>query len=60
MLFTLKILFAVTLVNKGWKKSAPKSTVMKVELNIVEGKITYLGVAEAFEMEYVSVDDVLL
>jgi alanine dehydrogenase len=52
--------FAVTLANKGWKKSAQESTVMKVELNIVEGKITYLGVAEALVIEYVSVDDVLL
>ena len=60
MLFTLKIIFAVTLANKGWKKSAPGNTVMKVGLNTVEGKITYQGVAEDFEMEYVSVDDVLL
>ena len=44
----------------GWKKSAQESTAMKVGLNIVEGKITYQGVAEAFEMEYGSVDDVLL
>ncbi len=52
--------FAVPLANKGWKKSAQESTAMKVGLNIVEGKITCQAVAEAFEMEYVSVDDVLL
>lgn len=51
--------FAVSLANKGWKRSVKESLAMKEGLNIVEGKITYQGVAEAFEMEYVSVDTIV-
>ena len=51
--------FAVSLANKGWKRSVKESLAMKEGLNIVEGKITYQGVAEAFNMEYVSVDTIV-
>jgi alanine dehydrogenase len=51
--------FAVTLANKGWKKSARESMAMKEGINIVEGKVTCRGVAEAFEMPCASVDNII-
>ncbi len=51
--------FAVSLANKGWKASALEDPAMKEGLNIVEGKITYQSVAEAFGMDFVSVDTLL-
>ncbi len=51
--------FAVSLANKGWKKCAQESLAMKEGLNIVEGKVTYQSVAEAFGMEYIPVEEVL-
>ena len=51
--------YAVSLADKGWKLCAQKSPAMKKGLNIVEGKITYRGVAEAFDMQYVPVEKLL-
>lgn len=52
--------FAVSLANKGWKKSVRESLAVREGLNIVEGKVTYQGVADAFKMEYVSVDAIVM
>lgn len=51
--------YAVSLANKGWKRCAQENPAMRKGLNIVEGKILYRGVAEAFDMEYVPVEEVL-
>jgi alanine dehydrogenase len=44
--------YALTLANKGWKKALAESPALLKGLNVVDGKITYRGVAEAFGMEY--------
>lgn len=51
--------YAVDLANKGWKKALKEDEELKMGLNIAEGKIVYKDVAEAFDMEYTSIDEVL-
>lgn len=51
--------YAIQLANKGWKKACADSNELKLGLNVVQGKVVYKGVAEAFNLEYTNVADVL-
>jgi alanine dehydrogenase len=51
--------FALKIANKGWQQVARENVGIKDGINIVDGKITYQGVAEAFGMDYVPVDKIL-
>jgi alanine dehydrogenase len=44
--------YALTLANKGWKKALAESPALLNGLNVVDGKVTYRAVAEAFGMEF--------
>jgi alanine dehydrogenase len=44
--------YAVQLANKGWKRALKENPALLKGLNIVDGKVTYAGVAEAFGMEF--------
>lgn len=43
--------YALTLAGKGWKASCAADPALALGLNVVEGRVTYAGVAEAFGME---------
>jgi alanine dehydrogenase len=43
--------YAMQLANKGWKKALADSPALLKGLNMIEGKVTYPGVAEAFGLE---------
>jgi alanine dehydrogenase len=47
------------LAKNGWKKATQQEASLRGGLNIVEGKITHAGVAEAFGLEYVAPESVL-
>lgn len=51
--------YAIKLANKGWQQCAQESNGILEGLNIVAGKVTYAGVAEAFGMEYVEAKSLL-
>ncbi|MDX5421003.1 MAG: alanine dehydrogenase [Hymenobacteraceae bacterium] len=51
--------YAIQLANKGWKKACADSNELKLGLNVVQGKVVYKGVSEAFGLEYVPVENVL-
>ncbi|MGA6925702.1 MAG: alanine dehydrogenase [Desulfosarcina sp.] len=51
--------YAVQIANKGWKQACRENAEIKHGLNVVDGKVTYKGVAEAFGMAYVDADTVL-
>ncbi len=51
--------YAVEIANKGWKKAMQESDEIKLGANVIRGNITYKAVAEAFKLEYVSIDDLL-
>jgi alanine dehydrogenase len=44
--------YALKLANKGWKQALKDDPALVKGLNVVAGKVTYRGVAEAFGMEY--------
>lgn len=52
--------YARALAGKGWRKACSDDRALRKGLNVVEGKITYAGVAEAFGLESIPVDDALL
>jgi alanine dehydrogenase len=51
--------YAVQIANKGWKKAMRENREIKLGANVIEGKVTYGGVADAFGLEYVPIDDLL-
>lgn len=50
---------ALRLARDGWKKAASDNKPLRLGLNVVEGKVVYPGVAEAFGLPLVDVDSVL-
>jgi alanine dehydrogenase len=44
--------YALQLANKGWKRALKENPALLKGLNVAAGKVTYAGVAEAFDMEY--------
>jgi len=51
--------YTVEIANKGWKKALLKNKEIKGGANVVQGKITYKGVADAFDLEHVPIDNIL-
>jgi alanine dehydrogenase len=51
--------YAVEIANKGWQKAMRENPEIKLGANMVKGKLTYKGVADAFGLEYVPVDSLL-
>lgn len=51
--------YALQLANKGWKNACQQNTELQKGLNIVNGKVVYKGVADAFELPFTSLQEVL-
>jgi len=51
--------YAVEIANKGWKRAMQENTDIKCGANVVNGKVTYKGVAEALNLEYTAIDELL-
>lgn len=51
--------YAIQLANKGWKKACIDDPCLALGVNIVDGKITYKAVAEAFRMKSYDLDPFL-
>ena len=51
--------YAAKIAAQGWQKVARDNPGIRAGLNIVGGRVTYAGVAEAFGLEYTPVADVL-
>ena len=51
--------YAVEIANKGWKAAFRENHEIKLGANVGQGKVTYQGVAEAFDLEYEAVDSLL-
>lgn len=51
--------YALQLANKGWKKACKENKELELGLNVVDGKVVYKGVAEAFNLPFVPVQEVL-
>ncbi len=51
--------YAIQLADKGWKKACKENTPLKLGLNVVNGKVLYKGVADAFDYPLEKVDSLL-
>ena len=51
--------YAVALADKGWRQALADDAALALGLNVHEGSLTYEAVAEAFDLPYVSVAEVL-
>ena len=51
--------YAIELANKGWKQACTESNPLKLGLNIINGKVVYKGVADAFNLKCYDVDEFL-
>tara|TARA_B100000927_G_scaffold144443_1_gene116573 strand:+ start:2572 stop:3687 length:1116 start_codon:yes stop_codon:yes gene_type:complete len=48
--------YVIELANNGWKEACSRRKDLLKGLNVVQGKVVYEGVAEAFNLPYVSVE----
>jgi alanine dehydrogenase len=51
--------YGLRLARDGWKKACKDDGSLRLGLNVVEGKVVYPGVAEAFGLPLAAVDSVL-
>jgi alanine dehydrogenase len=51
--------YAEEIASKGWKKAMRQNSEIKAGANVVEGKVTYQGVAKAFDLKYESINKLL-
>ncbi len=51
--------YAVEIANKGWRLAMKWSDEIGLGANVVDGKVTYKAVAEAFDLEYTPIDALL-
>ncbi|HRG22110.1 MAG TPA: alanine dehydrogenase [Saprospiraceae bacterium] len=51
--------YALQLANKGWKKACEDNLELKLGLNVVNGKVVYKAVAEAFGLKYTPIEQVM-
>ena len=51
--------YAVEIANKGWQKAMQENPEIKPGANVVQGKVTYQGVAEAFGLEFTPIDSLI-
>jgi alanine dehydrogenase len=51
--------YALKIADKGWKRALAENAELKAGANVIRGSVTHQGVAEAFGLEYVPVDNLL-
>ncbi len=51
--------YAIQLADKGWQKACKESNSLKLGLNVVNGKVVYKGVADAFDLPLEDVEKFL-
>ncbi len=51
--------YAIQLAQKGWQKACAENLELKLGLNVVEGKVVYQGVADAFGLPFHPVEEVM-
>ncbi len=51
--------YAVEIANKGWKRAMRENPEIRSGANIVNGMITYRGVADAFGLKYTAIEKLL-
>ena len=52
--------YSVEIANKGWKRAMSENDEIKLGANVIQGKVTYQGVAEAFGLEFTPIQKITL
>jgi alanine dehydrogenase len=51
--------YALEIAEKGWMNACRENNEIRLGVNVVQGKVTYKGVADAFGMKYTPIDSLL-
>jgi alanine dehydrogenase len=51
--------YIVEIANKGWKQAMQQNCEIKRGANIIDGQVTFEGVAEAFGFEHINIDSLI-
>jgi len=51
--------YALEIADRGWKRAFKENPEIKKGANVVKGKVTHQGVADALGLEYVPIDRLL-
>jgi alanine dehydrogenase len=51
--------YAVEIADKGWRRAMQENKEIRLGANIINGLVTYKGVADAFEMPYTPIDELI-
>jgi alanine dehydrogenase len=51
--------YAIKLANLGWKKACKENEDLMKGLNVINGKVVYKAVADAFSLPYTEVSEFL-
>jgi alanine dehydrogenase len=51
--------YAVQIADKGWRRAMKENVEILKGANVVQGRVVYQGVADAFGLEYTSMSDLL-
>ena len=49
----------LSIANKGWKNACDDDKSLRLGLNIINGKIVYKAVADAFKLDYIDLNDII-
>ena len=49
----------LSIANKGWKNACDDDKSLRLGLNIINGKIVYKAVADAFKLDYTDLNDII-
>jgi alanine dehydrogenase len=51
--------YVLEIAGKGWKKALQENSEIKRGANVVQGKVTFKGVADALNLKYTPVDELI-
>ena len=51
--------YALQIADKGWQRAMQENAEIRRGANVVDGKVTYKAVAEAFDLDYTAIDSLL-
>ncbi len=51
--------YALDIANKGWKRASEENEEIALGVNVINGKVTYEAVAQAFDLEYTPFSEIL-
>ena len=52
--------YAIQLANKGWQQACKDNQALRKGLNIIDGRVVYQGVADAFDLPFNNVEEFLI